>query len=81
MSGLDGVVHRREQVGSHRVEVHRVPEPGRERGHRLVRVVADPVEPLVHDLLHPPPQRAEQRRRGQARPFGSRFDMSPSRAP
>jgi hypothetical protein len=46
-----------------RVQVDRVLQPGRERGHRRVGVVAGPVEPAVHRPLHPLPQRAEQRRR------------------
>ena len=44
MRGLHGLVHDRKQVGLHSVEVHGVPEPGREGGHGLVGVVAGPVE-------------------------------------
>ena len=53
------------QVISDRVKVHRVFQPGRERGHGLVGVIPGPVEPPVHRPLHPPPHRVEQRRGGQ----------------
>jgi hypothetical protein len=54
-------------VRSSRTEsrVHRVFQAAGERGHGLVGVVARPVEPAVHRVLHPSPQRVEQRRRGQ----------------
>jgi len=41
--GLDGTVNDRHQVGPHRVQVDRVPEPGGEGGDGLVGVIADPV--------------------------------------
>ena len=62
---FQGVLHDTGQVIADRVQVHRVFQPGRERGHGLVRVVPGPVEPAVHRPLHPVSQRAEQRRGGQ----------------
>src|ERR1700683_3140080 len=65
--GLQGPLYHPGQVVLHRDHVHSLLQPGGERGHGLVRVVARPVEPPVHRVLHPPPQRAEQRRRDQGR--------------
>jgi hypothetical protein len=50
------------QVITDRSHIHGLLEPRCEHRHHLVRVVAGPVEPPVHVMLHPPPQRAEQRR-------------------
>ena len=47
MSGLQRLLHRTGQIGPHGVQVDRVLQPGRERSHRLVRVIASPVEPPV----------------------------------
>ena len=58
-------MHDTGQVIADRVQVDRVFQAGRECGYRLVGVIPGPVEPPVHGLLHPPPQRIEQRRRGQ----------------
>src|SRR5579859_3278145 len=63
--GFQDLVDGAGQVIPDRVQVDGVLEPGRERGHGLVCVVAGPVEPPVHRLLHSPPQRSEQRRCGQ----------------
>ena len=60
-------MHDTGQVISDRVQVHRVFQPGRERSHGLVGVIAGPVEPAVHGPLHPAAQRVEQRRRRQSR--------------
>src|SRR5207253_6388844 len=57
---LKGPVHGGEQVALDGVEVHGVLQPGGEGGYGAVGVVAGPVEPAVHDPLHPPPHRAEQ---------------------
>jgi NAD(P)-dependent dehydrogenase (short-subunit alcohol dehydrogenase family) len=62
---LQRLRHHAGQVCLDRVQVHGVFQPGRERRYHLVGVVACPVEPPVHRALHPPPQRAEQRRHGQ----------------
>ena len=56
---------RGEQVGADRIQVDGVLQPGRERGHSPVSVIPCPVEPPVHQLLHPPPQRIKQRRARQ----------------
>ena len=50
----------------YRVQVYGVLQPDGECGHHLIGVIARPVEPAVHHLLHPP-QRAEHRRRRQRR--------------
>ena len=65
MGGLQGLLHDAGQVISDRVQVNRVFQPGRERGDGLVGVIPGPVEPPVHDLLHTPPYRVEQRGRSQ----------------
>ena len=65
MGGLQCAVDHAGQVCLHGVQVHGVLQSGRERGHGLVGVVPGPVESPVHHLLHPPPQRTEQRRGGQ----------------
>ena len=49
MGGLQGLLHDTGQVISDRVQVDRVFQPGRERGHGLVGVIPGPVEPPVHD--------------------------------
>jgi drug/metabolite transporter, DME family len=54
-------------VRSSRTQVHGVLQPGRERGHDLVGVIPGAVEPPVHQVLHPPPQRIEHGRRRQGR--------------
>ena len=48
MSGLQCLLNHASQVGLHGVQVHGVLQPGSERGHHLVGVIAGPVEPLVH---------------------------------
>jgi hypothetical protein len=50
-----GVLPHSGQVILNRVKVDRNFQPGREGGHGLVGVIADPVEPPVHRALHPPP--------------------------
>jgi hypothetical protein len=65
VGGFQGLVHDTGQVILDRVQVHGVFQPGRERGHGLVGIVAGAVEPPVHRALHPPPQRVEQRGGGQ----------------
>ncbi|HME67403.1 MAG TPA: SDR family oxidoreductase [Streptosporangiaceae bacterium] len=65
VGGLQRLPHHTGQVILDRVQVHGVFQPRCERRHHLVSVVAGPVEPSVHRALDPPPQRAEQRRRGQ----------------
>src|SRR5579864_976736 len=47
VGGFQGLVHDTGQVSPDRVQVHGVFQPGRERGHSLVGVVAGPVEPPV----------------------------------
>jgi hypothetical protein len=61
------VVHRAHQLALHGVEIHRLAQLCGERGHYRLGVVPGPVEPAVHRVLHPPPQRVEQRCRGQCR--------------
>jgi len=63
--GLQGLLYDRGQVIADRVQVYGVFEPCCERGRGLVGVVAGAVEPAVHHVLHPQPQRVEQGRRGQ----------------
>jgi DNA-binding SARP family transcriptional activator/tetratricopeptide (TPR) repeat protein len=53
------------QIGPDGVGIHRVLQAGRERLHHPLGVVASPVEPPVHAVLHPPPDGIEQRRRHQ----------------
>ena len=65
MGGFEGLVHDTGKVISDRVQVHRVFQPGRERGHGLIGVIPGPVEPAVDQPLHPAPQRVEQRGDGQ----------------
>ena len=48
MHGVQGVVDDTGQVIADGVELDGIFEPGRERGHGLVRVVPGPVEPPVH---------------------------------
>jgi hypothetical protein len=48
MHGVQGLVDDTGQVIADRVELDGIFEPGRERGHGLVRVVPGPVEPPVH---------------------------------
>jgi hypothetical protein len=55
------------QVVADGIQVRHVFQAGCERGHGLVGVVAGPVEPAVHHVLHPQPQRVEQGRRSQGR--------------
>ena len=62
---FQGPVHGAEQVGADRADVDLALQLGGERGHRLVGVVASPVEPAVGGMLDPVAQRAEQRRGGQ----------------
>jgi hypothetical protein len=45
------------EVGADGVGIDGVLQPGRERRHHAVGVVAGPVEPPVHGVLHPPPDR------------------------
>jgi hypothetical protein len=52
---FQGLVHGPGQVIADRVEVDRVFQPRRERGHGLVGVIPGPVEAPVHHTLHPPP--------------------------
>jgi hypothetical protein len=49
---FQGRLHDAGQVVTDRVQVDRVLEPGRERGHGLVGVIAGPVEPQVQPPLH-----------------------------
>ena len=53
VGGFQGLVHDIGQVILDRIQVHRVLQPGRERGHGLVGVVAGPVEPAVHQRAGP----------------------------
>jgi hypothetical protein len=48
MHGVQGLVDDTGQVIADGVELDGIFEPGRERGHGLVRVVPGPVEPPVH---------------------------------
>jgi hypothetical protein len=48
IGGLQGLADDGGQVISDRVQVHRVLEPGRERGQCCVSVTPGPVEPPVH---------------------------------
>jgi len=65
VGGFESLLHCGSQVVADRVQVYRAFQAGRERLHHPVPVVPDPVEPAVHRLLHPAPQRAEQGRGGQ----------------
>ena len=65
VGGLQCRMHHLGQVVANGVQVDRILEPGRERGHRGLGVVPGPVKPPVHPPLHPPPDRAEQGGRGQ----------------
>jgi hypothetical protein len=62
MSGFQCCLHHAGQVAADCVQVDRVLQPGRERGHRGLGVIPGPVEPAVHPVLHPPPHRTEQGR-------------------
>ena len=53
MDGFQGLVHDTGQVIPDRIHVHRVLQPGRERGHGLVGVIPGAVEPPVRRLLNP----------------------------
>jgi hypothetical protein len=71
VGGLQRPIDRAQQVRVDGAQVHRVLQPGRERGHRLVRVVPGPVEPPVDGVLDTMPHRVEQggghERRGRHR--------------
>jgi hypothetical protein len=41
------------EVGADPVGVYRVLEAGRERRHHALGVIASPVEPAIHGVLHP----------------------------
>jgi hypothetical protein len=62
MSGLERLMDHADQIALHRVQINGLAQPRGERGHDRLRVVARPVEPAVHGVLHPPAQRVEQRR-------------------
>jgi hypothetical protein len=50
MRGFQGLVDDTGQGISDRVQIHGVFQPGRERGHGVVGVVAGTVEPPVHGI-------------------------------
>ena len=52
VGGLQGAMNDAGPGGLDRVPVHGVLQPGGERGHHLVGIVAGPVEPPVHPPLH-----------------------------
>jgi hypothetical protein len=57
VSGFEGIVGHAQQVVADGFEVDGVPEPGGERGHDGLGVVARAVEAAVHHPLHPAARR------------------------
>src|SRR5215208_2056030 len=63
--GLHGLVDHGQQLAVESVQVHLVPQPGREPIHGPDRVIATAVETAVDQVLDPAAQRLEQGGRGQ----------------
>jgi hypothetical protein len=62
---LHGLVDHGQQLAVESVQVHLVPQPGREPIHGPDRVIATAVETAVDQVLDPAAQRLEQGGRGQ----------------